>query len=148
MTRKLLVWDPGTGAVSIMQSGGTDKSVIDRYEELGDRAGFFDQNFNSFEDIFIHREKVMPRPRMLARFINTKVDQQGRGRIRADGQDYAQIAGVPAGAYVHATDGMIEQVIERADGKVLPFAVDIPSHWIISIQCDPYYPQRFELIAE
>lgn len=136
---KLLVWDNQTGEINILQDGGVDDTVIDRYAEIGQRAGFFpDFKESSFDEVFVHRGRLEKRPPMFARIDKT--------RIKADGQDEAKIIGAPLGAAITVRHG-ITLLTGRCDG-VIHFTAPLPGVWTIDIERHPYLPQRFQIIAE
>lgn len=138
---KLVVSDPDSGEIRIIQEYGCGKEVIDRYAEIGRSAAFFPQ----VQDValfgnYVHRGQLRQRPRMLARLT--------KSRIRADGRDSAEILGVPAGARITFSDGLSDLAPLIADGGVIPVNSPIPCRWSIRIELFPYQDKHFEVVAE
>lgn len=138
MNNKMLLAYQDSGLIDLSQNGGVDDSVVEQYRQLGLRADFFDRNLFDIGSVFVSDGEIKRRPQLLA-----QLDKQ---IIRADGQDYARLRGVPAGAYVSISDGLVVKN-QISDGSVFFITSRTVGRLVITIDAAPHLLQTLVLEA-
>lgn len=135
---KLLVSDRDTGGIVILQDGGFDGKVMDRYRADGMEASPFEFSSMDIDRHFIHRGRLREREPMLARINQT--------RVKTDGNDKITIYGAPLGALVTVRHG--RTVMQDRNDGVINLRASLPGRWSVEIEHPAYLTQTFDIIAE
>lgn len=136
MTMRTFVYEPDSGIVKIGQTNA-GKRLVDAYAEIGERAIICERPPAAhIHEMFVERRRLRARPALHARINKTA--------IRADGQDYAVIRGVPKGATVTVTNGTETYEHEQEESCGLAH-ISTTYHGELSIlvAAPPHLEQRF-----
>jgi len=120
------------------QGNAYDADEAEMQARDGLRVLILDGPLESFGDHYVTDGALRPRPPMPATIDRTA--------IAADGNEVAQISGLPLGALVTVSGPGGEQQITVDDGE-LSLSADVAATYRLAVECWPFRPCHFEVLT-